>query len=179
MTMVGKLDVEAGAGQVNTQEWQVCVLAALEEVTRQQRSLRRTLDRLVRRENREEVRHLLDMTETEEEDQDQERPGLFMGSEHEQIGRSGEHVNGYNSQRDGEKEMCNTRLHLKDGPPSGDTVWLPRPGCGPAPSSPHCNDTRMTAQRDEQQQSYSVDTNNIKVSDTEMIKVRRIRKMQV
>ena len=26
MTMVGKLDVEAGAGQVNTQEWQVrCV----------------------------------------------------------------------------------------------------------------------------------------------------------
>ena len=54
---------------------QVCVLAALEEVTRQQRSLRRTLDRLVRRENREEVRHLLDMTETEEEDQDQERPG--------------------------------------------------------------------------------------------------------
>ena len=26
-----------------------------------------------------------------------------MGSEHEQIGRSGEHVNGYNSQRDGEK----------------------------------------------------------------------------
>ena len=95
MTMVGKLDVEAGAGQVNTQEWQVrcvggpcyvevvcyditlqvCVLAALEEVTRQQRSLRRTLDRLVRRENREEVRHLLDMTETEEEDQDQERPG--------------------------------------------------------------------------------------------------------
>ena len=53
----------------------VCVLAALEEVTRQQRSLRRTLDRLVRRENREEVRHLLDMTETEEEDQDQERPG--------------------------------------------------------------------------------------------------------
>ena len=56
---------------------QVCVLAALEEVTRQQRSLRRTLDRLVRRENREEVRHLLDMTETEEEDQDQERPGLL------------------------------------------------------------------------------------------------------
>ena len=54
---------------------QVCVLAALEEVTRQQRSLRRTLDRLVRRENREEVRHLLDMTETEEEDQNQERPG--------------------------------------------------------------------------------------------------------
>ena len=51
-------------------------MAALEEVTRQQRSLRRTLDRLVRRENREEVRHLLDMTETEEEeDQDQERPG--------------------------------------------------------------------------------------------------------
>ena len=54
---------------------QVCVLAALEEVTRQQRSLRRTLDRLVRRENREEVRHLLDMTETEEEDRDQEQPG--------------------------------------------------------------------------------------------------------
>ena len=26
-----------------------------------------------------------------------------MGSEHEQIGRSGEHVNGYNSQRDREK----------------------------------------------------------------------------
>ena len=27
MIMVGKLDVEAGAGQVNTQEWQVrCVL---------------------------------------------------------------------------------------------------------------------------------------------------------
>ena len=24
MTMVGKLDVEAGAAQVNTQEWQVC-----------------------------------------------------------------------------------------------------------------------------------------------------------
>ena len=52
-------------------------MAALEEVTRQQRSLRRTLDRLVRRENREEVRHLLDMTETEEEDQDQERPGQW------------------------------------------------------------------------------------------------------
>ena len=26
-----------------------------------------------------------------------------MGSEHEQIGRSGEHVNGYNSRGDGEK----------------------------------------------------------------------------
>ena len=50
-------------------------MAALEEVTRQQQSLRRTLDRLVRRENREEVRHLLDMTETEEEDQNQEGPG--------------------------------------------------------------------------------------------------------
>ena len=52
-------------------------MAALEEVTRQQRSLRRTLDRLVRRENREEVRHLLDMTETEEEDRDQEHPGQW------------------------------------------------------------------------------------------------------
>ena len=50
-------------------------MAALEEVTRQQRSLRRTLDRLVRRENREEVRHLLDMTETEEEDLNQGCPG--------------------------------------------------------------------------------------------------------
>ena len=43
------------------------VLTALEEVTAQQQRTRRTLDRLLRRENREAVRHLLDQGETDTE----------------------------------------------------------------------------------------------------------------
>ena len=88
------------------------VLTALEEMTRQQVRLRSTLDKIVRKENREEVKHLLELEETDVED-DKYQPtssssvingrkcwclvfilaiyysGLFMGSEHEQIGRRG------------------------------------------------------------------------------------------
>ena len=54
--------------QLSSQDFQLSILTALEEVTQQQRNLRKTLDKLVRKENREEVRHLLELTEPEESD---------------------------------------------------------------------------------------------------------------
>ena len=53
--------------ELSSQEFQMSVLTALEEVTAQQQRTRRTLDRLLRRENREAVRHLLDQGETDTE----------------------------------------------------------------------------------------------------------------
>ena len=60
--------VHLDSNQLSSQEFQLSVLTALEEVTQQQMKLRKTLDKLVRKENREEVRHLLELTEPEETD---------------------------------------------------------------------------------------------------------------
>ena len=56
MRRMSRLDTR----ELSSQEFQMSVLTALEEVTAQQQRTRRTLDRLLRRENREAVRHLLD-----------------------------------------------------------------------------------------------------------------------
>lgn len=105
------------SGHLSSQEFQLSVLTALEEVTRQQLLLRARLDKIVRKENREEVRHLLeseDFFNVEEENSNIQcssmhvidgtvacrwihilciysfyYSGLFMGSEHEQIGKRG------------------------------------------------------------------------------------------
>ena len=60
--------VHLDSNQLSSQDFQLSILTALEEVTQQQRNLRKTLDKLVRKENREEVRHLLELTELEESD---------------------------------------------------------------------------------------------------------------
>ena len=60
--------VHLDSNQLSSQDFQLSILTALEEVTQQQRNLRKTLDKLVRKENREEVRHLLELTEPEESD---------------------------------------------------------------------------------------------------------------
>ena len=62
MRRMARLDTR----ELSSQEFQMAVLTALEEVTAQQQRTRRTLDRLLRRENREAVRHLLDQEEDTE-----------------------------------------------------------------------------------------------------------------
>ena len=62
MRRMSRLDTR----ELSSQEFQMSVLTALEEVTAQQQRTRRTLDRLLRRENREAVRHLLDQEEDTE-----------------------------------------------------------------------------------------------------------------
>ena len=64
------LDLLAGleVSELASKEVHLSVLLALEEVTRHQRTLRAILDRLERRQNREEVSQLLDMADTDEED---------------------------------------------------------------------------------------------------------------
>ena len=62
MRRMARLDTR----ELSSQEFQMAVLTALEEVTAQQQRTRRTLDRLLRRENREAVRHLLDQEEETE-----------------------------------------------------------------------------------------------------------------
>ena len=51
-----------------SKEVHISVLLALEEVTSHQRTLRGILDRLERRQNREEVSHLLDMLDSDQEE---------------------------------------------------------------------------------------------------------------
>ena len=63
MRRMARLDTR----ELSSQEFQLAVLTALEEVTAQQQRTRRTLDRLLRRENREAVRHLLDQAEADTE----------------------------------------------------------------------------------------------------------------
>ena len=55
-----------------SKEVHLSVLLALEEVTGHQRTLRGILDRLERRQNREEVSRLLDMLDSDQEDLDEE-----------------------------------------------------------------------------------------------------------
>ena len=64
------LELLAGleVSQLASKEVHLSVLLALEEVSRHQRTLRGVLDRLERRQNREEVNSLLDMLDTDEED---------------------------------------------------------------------------------------------------------------
>ena len=68
------LDLMAGldVSELSSKEVHLSVLLALEEVTRHQRTLRGILDRLERRKNREEVRQLLDMGDTDQEDMEEE-----------------------------------------------------------------------------------------------------------
>ena len=68
------LDLMAGleVSELSSKEVHLSVLLALEEVTRHQQTLRGILDRLERRQNREEVRQLLDMMDTDEEDLEEE-----------------------------------------------------------------------------------------------------------
>ena len=68
------LDLMAGLDvtELSSKEVHLSVLLALEEVTRHQRTLRAILDRLERRQNREEVRQLLDMMDTDQEDLEEE-----------------------------------------------------------------------------------------------------------
>ena len=63
MARMARLDTR----ELSSHEFQLSVLSALEEVTAQQQRTRRTLDRLLRRENREAVKHLLDQGETDTE----------------------------------------------------------------------------------------------------------------
>ena len=65
------LDLMAGleVSELSSKEVHLSVLLALEEVTRHQRTLRGILDRLERRKNREEVRQLLDMMDTDQEEE--------------------------------------------------------------------------------------------------------------
>ena len=68
------LDLLAGleVSELASKEVHLSVLLALEEVTRHQRTLRGVLDRLERRQNREEVNLLLDMFDTDEEELQEE-----------------------------------------------------------------------------------------------------------
>ena len=68
------LDLMAGLDvtELSSKEVHLSVLLALEEVSRHQRTLRGILDRLERRQNREEVRQLLDMMDTDEEELQEE-----------------------------------------------------------------------------------------------------------
>ena len=68
------LDLMAGleVSELSSKEVHLSVLLALEEVTRHQRTLRGILDRLERRKNREEVRQLLYMGDTDQEDMEEE-----------------------------------------------------------------------------------------------------------
>ena len=68
------LELLAGleVSQLASKEVHLSVLLALEEVSRHQRTLRGVLDRLERRQNREEVNNLLDMLDTDEEDLQEE-----------------------------------------------------------------------------------------------------------
>ena len=68
------LDLMAGleVSELSSKEVHLSVLLALEEVTRHQQTLRGILDRLERRQNREEVRQLLDMMDTDQEDLEEE-----------------------------------------------------------------------------------------------------------
>ena len=68
------LDLLAGleVSELASKEVHLSVLLALEEVTRHQQTLRGILDRLERRQNREEVRQLLDMMDTDQEDLEEE-----------------------------------------------------------------------------------------------------------
>ena len=74
MRRMARLDTR----ELSSQEFQMAVLTALEEVTAQQQRTRRTLDSLLRRENREAVRHLLDQGETD--------------TESAELGQSGENI---------------------------------------------------------------------------------------
>ena len=58
--------------ELASKEVHLSVLLALEEVNRHQRTLRGVLDRLERRQNREEVNNLLEMLDTDEEDLQEE-----------------------------------------------------------------------------------------------------------
>ena len=60
--------------ELASKEVHLSVLLALEEVSRHQRTLRGVLDRLERRQNREEVNNLLDMLDTDEEDLQEVEP---------------------------------------------------------------------------------------------------------
>ena len=71
MRRMSRLDTR----ELSSQEFQMSVLTALEEVTAQQQRTRRTLDRLLRRENREAVRHLLDQGETDTESRESGQSG--------------------------------------------------------------------------------------------------------
>ena len=63
--------------ELSSHEFQMTVLTALEEVTEQQQRIRRMLDRLVRRGNREEVRHLLDQAESDPESAESGQIGYY------------------------------------------------------------------------------------------------------
>ena len=65
--------------ELSSHEFQMTVLTALEEVTEQQQRIRRMLDRLVRRGNREEVRHLLDQAESDPESAESGQIGYYGG----------------------------------------------------------------------------------------------------
>ena len=69
LNLLARLEVS----DLASKEVHLSVLLALEEVTAHQRTLRGILDRLERRQNREEVGRLLDMLDSDQEEMEEEQ----------------------------------------------------------------------------------------------------------